>query len=263
MKFVIQLEDKIREAIQLNEISETSKWDDRMLNRFLRSRNFDVNKTFDMVKQYFKWRDTIGVENIKLDDVKVELLKEGIYLMGQTKTGNPTFVVSSSCNWAHSNMDAIERLFIFVLEYETKKLPKNIESFALILDLKGFSIKNSDRELEKRIFTLFQNYYPERLHKAYIVNAPSFFTVAWKILKNLLSPETVEKFKFLSKPDELQNYFESYQLSSKYGGTSRRTFQDWYLEIGNPETLTINKNPYVILFDRKSMKAIGAAQEVR
>lgn len=56
------------------------------------------------------------------------------------------------------------------MEVMTKvcRLRHPVESFGLILDMKGTSLKSIDREVDKRIFSIFQNYYPERLHKAYV-----------------------------------------------------------------------------------------------
>jgi len=226
----VQLEDKLREGMDRGEIPDDSFFDDRMLVRFLKARQYDVCKSYEMIKSYFKWRKDYKVDHIKFDDVKDCLIKEQMYVMGKNKEGYPTLVIFAGKNH-YTNVDHLERLLVFVMENEIRKLRSPIESFGLILDLKGLSIKNFDREVEKRIFAVFQNYYPERLHKAYILNAPSIFMMGWKIIKNILAPETVDKIKFISKSDDLRSYFETHQLSERYGGTSHRTWSDWYLEI--------------------------------
>ena len=41
--------------------------------------------------------------------------------------------------------------------------------------------------------------FPESLHRLYVINAPSAFRVAWKVIQTFLDPITAEKTKILGK----------------------------------------------------------------
>ena len=83
------------------------------------------------------------------------------------------------------------------------------------MDLEGVNIgKIFDSKFKKLIkitSKISQDYYPEMLHKMFIVNAPFIFQMVWAFVKNFLDKETQNKifiksgsgkkeiFKFIDK----------------------------------------------------------------
>lgn len=45
------------------------------------------------------------------------------------------------------------------------------------------------------IFDIGQLYYPETLHRLYLINAPMVFYGFWKMISGLIDPETREKIQ--------------------------------------------------------------------
>jgi len=68
--------------------------------------------------------------------------------------------------------------------------------------------------------TCDSNYYPETVRRVYLINAPSVFTVGWKIAKKLIDPTTLEKVVILGTnfKDELRKVIPPESLPIEYGG---------------------------------------------
>ena len=95
--------------------------------------------------------------------------------------------------------------------------------------------KRNVRYMIGKLIYVAQTQYPERLYKAYIVNAPRTFTVAWNLIKALLDPKTVAKVTFCTKlPNDIAEKTDKSNnnkrdnggcsipldvLSKEYGGT--------------------------------------------
>jgi len=90
-----------------------------------------------------------------------------------------------------------------VVEYERladPRLPacsrnagKLVETCCTVMDLKGVGITSISQVYGflKKVTGISQNYYPERLGKLYIINAPWGFSSAFKLIKGCLDPVTV------------------------------------------------------------------------
>ncbi|KAK2974978.1 hypothetical protein RJ640_012844, partial [Escallonia rubra] len=75
---------------------------------------------------------------------------------------------------------------------------KHIASTTSILDMKDVGVSNFSkpaRYLFLEIQKIDSNYYPETLHRLYIINAGSGFRVLWKALKAFLDPRTLAKIQ--------------------------------------------------------------------
>ena len=93
-----------------------------------------------------------------------------------------------------------------------------------------------------------QNYYPERMGKFYIINAPWMFTTVWSIIKAWLDPVTVAKICIPSGDGrkELLEQISAENLPVDLGGTcscpggcSLSDAGPWNL----PLDLTTNREP--------------------
>lgn len=73
----------------------------------------------------------------------------------------------------------------------------------------------------QRASALSQNYYPERLGKLYIINAPWGFSGAFSVIKKFLDPVTVAKIHVLGSgfEKELAAQIPKENLPQRFGGT--------------------------------------------
>eukprot|EP00516_Mucochytrium_quahogii_P005816 CAMPEP_0203757786 /NCGR_PEP_ID=MMETSP0098-20131031/10688_1 /ASSEMBLY_ACC=CAM_ASM_000208 /TAXON_ID=96639 /ORGANISM=" , Strain NY0313808BC1" /LENGTH=942 /DNA_ID=CAMNT_0050650019 /DNA_START=270 /DNA_END=3094 /DNA_ORIENTATION=+ len=106
-----------------------------------------------------------------------------------------------------------------------------------IVDLKGFGIS----QLSKEVINYFQpmnhamQQYPELLIKVNLINAPSSFRFAWRIVTPFLAKKTTEKIQVLSGNektiiDTLTGQIDTSILPPEYGGTMELDMTDIELE---------------------------------
>jgi hypothetical protein len=71
-------------------------------------------------------------------------------------------------------------------------------------------------------FYSFQDYYPELMHKALIVNAPTAFRMIWALVKHLLDARTQAKIEVLpaDHAEHLLRHIEPHHLMERYGGAN-------------------------------------------
>ena len=120
-----------------------------------------------------------------------------------------------------------------VVEYEkladprlpacSRKSGQLLETCCTIFDLKGVGISRAGSVYGyvKQASAISQNYYPERLGKFYIINAPWGFSSVFSVVKGFLDPVTVQKFHVLGAgyQSELLAQIPKENLPTQFGGT--------------------------------------------
>ena len=120
-----------------------------------------------------------------------------------------------------------------VVEYEkladprlpacSRKAGSLLETCCTIMDLKGVGISKvgSVYSYVQRASAISQNYYPERLGKLYLVNAPWGFSTVFSVVKSFLDPVTVQKIHVLgsSYHKQLLDHVPAEHLPKILGGT--------------------------------------------
>lgn len=120
-----------------------------------------------------------------------------------------------------------------VVEYEkmasprlpacSRKAGQLLETSCTIMDLKGVGITkvSSVYAYVKEASALSQNYYPERMGKFYMVNAPWGFSSVFSVVKSFLDPVTVAKIHILGSgyQTELHKQVPKENLPKVLGGT--------------------------------------------
>ena len=120
-----------------------------------------------------------------------------------------------------------------VVEYEkladprlpacSRKAGSLLETCCTIMDLKGVGLSkvSSVYGYVKQASAISQNYYPERLGKLYLINAPWGFSSVFSVVKGFLDPVTVQKIHVLgtSYQHELLGQVPQENLPKHLGGT--------------------------------------------
>ncbi|XP_073110079.1 phosphatidylinositol/phosphatidylcholine transfer protein SFH11-like [Elaeis guineensis] len=118
---------------------------------------------------------------------------------------------------------------------------KYIASTTSILDVKGVGTSNFSkpaRELFTEIQKIDSTYYPETLHRLYIVNAGSGFRVLWKAISAFLDARTRLKIQVLGNqyqsklleavdPSNLPDFLGGSCTCSEYGGCLLKDKGPW------------------------------------
>jgi hypothetical protein len=77
-----------------------------------------------------------------------------------------------------------------------RRLP--LEKINLIIDYHGFTLRNApSMSASKYTLDILQKYYPERMHRAYCVNAPRVFQTFYAFIRAFIDPATKEKIVFV------------------------------------------------------------------
>jgi len=97
-----------------------------------------------------------------------------------------------------------------------------LETCCTIMDLKGVGISriSSVYSYVKQASAMSQNYYPERLGRLYLINAPWGFSTVFGVVKGWLDPITVEKIHVLGAAyqNELLSQVPAENLPKIFGG---------------------------------------------
>lgn len=215
--------------------------DDSTLLRFLRARKFDVALAKEMFENCEKWRKEYGTNTIMQDfhyDEKPLVAKYYPQYYHKTdKDGRPVYFEELGA----VNLTEMEKITTqermlknLVWEYESVvnyRLPACsravgylVETSCTVMDLKGISISSAYSVLSyvREASYISQNYYPERMGKFYLINAPFGFSTAFRLFKPFLDPVTVSKIFILgsSYQSELLKQIPAENLPSKFGGKS-------------------------------------------
>ena len=107
----------------------------------------------------------------------------------------------------------------------SRKASSLLETCCTIMDLKGVGVTKvpSVYAYVKQASAMSQNYYPERLGRLYLINAPWGFSTVFSVVKGWLDPITVEKIHVLgaSYHKELLDHIPAENLPEIFGGSCK------------------------------------------
>ncbi|CAG8651495.1 4541_t:CDS:2, partial [Diversispora eburnea] len=231
--------ETFRKEIKEAGIFEERRHFDACLLRFLRARKFDLPKTKKMFMDCEKWRKDFGVDDLvkNFDYTEREEVMKHFprYYHKTDNEGRPIYIEEIGRVDIKSlyQITTLERqIQNLVVEYEkladirlpacSAKCGTLIETSCTILDLKGVSLRSFSNVFSfvKQASNIGQNYYPERMGKFYIINAPMLFSSVWGIVKPLLDEVTAAKITILGYkyPSTLLKNIPAENLPAAFGG---------------------------------------------
>ncbi|KAI6707349.1 hypothetical protein NL676_010311 [Syzygium grande] len=236
----VQIVESFRELLFLEGHTPGKQINNDTLLRFLRMRDFDVPKAKEVFLNYLKWREDYGVEAIA-KEFKFEEYSEvkkcyphGYH--GVDRYGRPIYIERIGMVDLNSllQVTTIDRLVRHHVSEQEKtqnlRYPacsiaakRHVASTTSILDVKGVGMSNFSkpaRYLFMEIQKVDSNYYPETLHRLFIVNAGSGFKVLWKGLNAFLDARTLAKIRVLGCDylNDLLEVIDPINLPSFLGG---------------------------------------------
>ncbi|ESQ29896.1 hypothetical protein EUTSA_v10011321mg [Eutrema salsugineum] len=212
------------------------------LLRFLKARDLNIEKTIQMWEEMLRWRKEYGTDTI-LEDFDFKELEEVLQYYpqgyhGVDKEGRPVYI--ERLGKAHPaklmRITTIDRYLKYhVQEFERALLQKfpacsiaarrRICSTTTILDVQGLGMKNftpTAANLVAAMSKIDNNYYPETLHRMYIVNAGTGFKkMLWPAAQKFLDAKTIAKIHVLEPKSlsRLHEVIDSSQLPDFLGGS--------------------------------------------
>ena len=243
----LYLEEFQEELSEVEGVLQEHLADEKKLLRFLKARNFRVDRAAEMYLKHLRWREEWGVDDILFRDFPerdqlLEYYPQGYHMCD--KQGRPIYIQYLGGINVHKVLSiATEETVIklFIQEYEKflhLKLPacseasgRLIETSLNIMDVSGISLKVLTKESQrilKAVTGFTQDNYPEMMGNMIIINAPYIFKVIYNIIKPMLSPRTQSKITVLGTRylDKLLEYVDAECIPEKIGGTSKYTIFD-------------------------------------
>lgn len=155
-------------------------------------------------------------------------------LLGMDRQGRP--VIYRAYTNSFSQLSKLGLDMETLIRYNQWTLEQCLEfmghrgQWTVIVDFKGVGVSAFDtRGLQYTRLLMRQgaDHYPERLGKAYLINAPSFFTFFWRWMKRWMDDKTREDVLLFTGPDEwrrpLNEVMDLRLLPEHLGGEAKLT----------------------------------------
>ncbi|CAD7927866.1 unnamed protein product [Amoebophrya sp. A120] len=178
------------------------------ISRYLQARNFVLPKARDMLSSHRAWRSTLGEINRENTDFS-PALKTGCWTcLGFTANGEPIlFVRAGLWNPHEYSLDQYVRYVVYFVERICSIVDDNAATsypfcrgFLILFDLKGWALWHAKYfKYLQQLINITQDHNPQRLAKAYLINAPQIFNAAWKVISPWLNERTRRKVAFLKQ----------------------------------------------------------------
>jgi len=226
--------------MKLEQDGYTERLDTLTLLRFLRARKFDVKLAEAMFVDSERWRKEFQLDDLVRNfDYKEKAQVFEYYPQYYHKTdkdGRPVYIEqlgNIDLNAMYKITTSERMLQNLAVEYEkladprlpacSRKSSSLLETCCTIMDLRGVGITkvSSVYGYVKQASAMSQNYYPERLGRLYLINAPWGFSSVFSVVKGFLDPVTVEKIHVLGSgyKSELLDQVPAENLPKIFGGT--------------------------------------------
>ncbi|XP_041978967.1 protein real-time isoform X2 [Aricia agestis] len=198
---------------------------DATLLRFLRARDFNVEKAREMLSASLLWRKRHQVDRLLADYRPPEVVTR--YFPGgwhhSDRDGRPLYVLRLGQMDVKGLLksigeDGLLKLTLHVceeglrlLEEATASRVNNGESavraWSLLVDLDGLNMRHLWRPGVRallRVIQIVEANYPETMGRVLIVRAPRVFPILWTIVSTFIDENTRSKFLFYGGKDYLQ-----------------------------------------------------------
>jgi hypothetical protein len=172
------------------------------LIRFLKARDFDLNKSFKLFVQRMQWIESFQPHKLREEDIRTELMSGLLFWYGRDYFSRPIVHVRTCNHFPVQNDEETERFFkyfVYMCELGLMNAPKPpYNQFVIISDQSHLSRKNLDISGYRRLFCL-ADYYPEVIHSIHVIYQPLVFNMMYKIGKQFLDKKTLSKVQLKSK----------------------------------------------------------------
>eukprot|EP01023_Acetabularia_acetabulum_P008056 TRINITY_DN13501_c0_g1_i5.p1 TRINITY_DN13501_c0_g1~~TRINITY_DN13501_c0_g1_i5.p1 ORF type:complete len:273 (-),score=42.62 TRINITY_DN13501_c0_g1_i5:150-968(-) len=162
--------------------------DEEQMKWFLRDRAFDVKEAQWKLMNMLNWRRDFRVSQISEDMITEQIAMKKAYVWQYTdKYQRPVIVLNPSKHFAGAapHIDT-ERLCTYMIEKAVNSIPEGQDNIIAIFDMRGYGPANTDLMFVKFLVDLLFVYYPKRVGRVIVVDAPWVFKPVWQLIKPML-----------------------------------------------------------------------------
>ncbi|XBH86324.1 hypothetical protein VPH35_074010 [Triticum aestivum] len=155
---------------------------DACVERFLRAKGDNVKKAAKTLRAVLSWRETIGADHIIADEFSGELSEGMAYVAGHDDDNRPVlmFKIKQDDYPKYQPQKSFVRFLVFTLEVAVASMNRFVDQFVLLFDASFFRSASAFLNLLMGTLKIVADYYPGRLHRAFVTDPPSLFSVMWK-----------------------------------------------------------------------------------
>ncbi|CAM6068198.1 unnamed protein product [Sphagnum tenellum] len=185
------MNDKIAQVLQLVQKEgplskkQAAFCDDACVERYLKVRGNNCRRAARLLKATLNWREKINIGYLIADEFPTEIAAGAAYVAGFDDEGRPVLIIKKKPDHiVNYNQKPYLWYIIFTMEVAVAAMPPGVDQCVLILDAGGYSrISAPSPGGILATLRIIADHYPERLAKAFIVDASSMFYYAWKVGK--------------------------------------------------------------------------------
>jgi len=232
---------KVREEIAKTEGDKYNDVIDMVIFRFTRKNGFDVQKTTKAFLHYMKWRVDNNVDKILDSEFpKIDVIKQIVpyKYAGYDKAGRPLYIEKTgklACAAVTDTrvltIDEFLQSHIWGMEYMASlaykmslTTGKRVDTVCSIIDLDGLGLHHRTAiSVLKSAMDFDSMYYPERLGKIYVVNAPWIAPSLYQMVHVFLDEYTkscVQVIPIADTKTYLPTVIPMDNLPKEYGGSA-------------------------------------------
>jgi len=198
------MSDKIAQVLQLVQKEgplskkQAAFCDDACVERYLKVRGNNCRRAARLLKATLNWREKINIGYLIADEFPTEIAAGAAYVAGFDDEGRPVLIIKKKPDHiVNHNQKPYLWYIIFTMEVAVAAMPPGVDQCVLILDAGGYSrISAPSPGGILATLRIIADHYPERLAKAFIVDASSMFYYAWKGICTFVDHSTRGRLSF-------------------------------------------------------------------
>ncbi|XP_013185958.1 uncharacterized protein LOC106131393 [Amyelois transitella] len=178
------------------------------LRRYLRAFK-TVDQAFQAILKTNKWRVEYGVSELHNDKELIEKYADKARVLRHRDIiGRPIiYIPAKNHSSSDRNIDELTKFIVYCLEDASKRcFEEVVDNLCIVFDLNKFTLSCMDYQVLKNLIWLLSRHYPERLGVCLIINAPTFFSGCWAVIKGWLDENTAGKVTFVNSEMDLCQY---------------------------------------------------------
>lgn len=209
------------------ELKDNMQQDDKSLLKFLYARKFDVNDSYELIRNYYWYRrknpEIFRNFTIQAEDIR-KSLENGLpgVLESRDRKGRCILIVNG-INWDCSySLMSIYRALLYTLEFLIQNIHNQANGFVVLVDWTEFSFRqttNLKPSVLKTMIEGLQDCFPARFKGIHFIGQPWYVEAALTVIKPFLKDKTKERiYVHGNNLSTLHNYVHVDVLPAEMGG---------------------------------------------